>query len=79
MARLVRWTLLGRLGTGMQVVPWLAMDDALRLIEHVMMTPSLCGPVNAVSPGLATNREILSAIGAATGRPALISVPQWAV
>jgi len=79
MARLVRWALLGRLGTGMQVVPWLAMDDALRLIEHVMMTPSLRGPVNAVSPGLATNREILSAIGTAIGRPALIPVPQWAV
>ena len=79
MARLVRWTLLGRVGIGAQVVPWLAMDDALRLIEHVMMTQSLHGAVNAVAPGTATNRQILQAIGAATGRPALIPVPPWAV
>ncbi len=38
------------LGTGQQWVSWIHVDDAVRLIDHCLVTEALQGPVNAVAP-----------------------------
>src|SRR5215472_7915112 len=40
----------GRVGSGRQWWSWVAIDDTVGAIRHALMTPSLSGPVNAVSP-----------------------------
>jgi len=45
-----RWGLGGKLGNGHQYVSWIAINDAIGSIYHIMMTPSLKGAVNIVAP-----------------------------
>ncbi len=45
----------GKIGDGHQYVSWVAIDDVIGAIYHVMMTPSLKGAVNVVSPNPVPN------------------------
>lgn len=69
-----RWGLGGRLGSGRQWLPWLALADAVRMIEFALATPALAGPVNAVA-GAVRNLDFARALGRALGRPARLPVP----
>ena len=69
----------GRLGSGQQYWSWISLDDLLRAIAFALDTTSLTGPVNAVSPGVVTNREFTRLLARALARPALLPVPGFAV
>lgn len=69
----------GRLGDGRQFWSWIALDDAVAAILHALDCESLRGPVNAVSPEPATNKEFTAALGRALLRPAFFAVPRVAV
>ncbi|NGX51453.1 MAG: Epimerase family protein [Chlamydiae bacterium] len=45
-----KWGLGGKFGRGDQYLSWISIDDVIGALYHVMMTPSLDGPVNLVSP-----------------------------
>jgi len=66
----------GVLGTGRQYMSWVSLDDLCGIVEHVLLTESLSGAVNAVSPRPVTNREFTQTLAGALGRPALFSVPR---
>jgi len=65
----------GPLGNGRQFVPWIALDDVVALYLFALETETVRGPVNAVSPDVATNARLAQAIGAAMHRPALAPAP----
>ena len=67
----------GPLGTGSQYLPWIALDDLLRVIEVAIADEALRGPVNAVAPCPATSREFALALGRALHRPAAVPVPAF--
>lgn len=69
----------GRLGNGRQWMPWVALDDVVRLVMFALHTPALQGPVNAVSPNPVRNADFTRALGRALGRPAILPVPGWAL
>ena len=50
-----RFGLGGKIGSGHQYVSWIAMDDVVGALYHVLMTPSLSGPVNFTAPHPVTN------------------------
>lgn len=50
MLRLFKWGLGGRMGNGHQYMSWVAIDDVVGALYHVMMTPNLSGAVNVVAP-----------------------------
>src|SRR4029077_20855924 len=54
---------------------WIERDDLVRLIAHVIATPSLTGAVNATAPEPVTNATFTRALARALGRPALLPVP----
>ena len=54
---------------------WIERDDLVRLIAHVIATPSLTGPVNATAPAPVRNAEFARALGGALRRPALLRMP----
>src|SRR5262249_17506151 len=68
----------GVIGTGKQYWSWVALDDVVGAIEHVLATPSTSGPVNVVSPQPVTNREFTRALGRVLRRPTVLSIPTWA-
>ena len=65
----------GPLGNGRQYMSWIAMDDVLGAIYHVLLIPNLQGPVNAVAPTPVTNRELTKTLGRVLCRPTLFPAP----
>jgi uncharacterized protein (TIGR01777 family) len=67
------------LGTGRQWVPWIHLDDAVRLIVTLVEDPSWSGPVNVVAPEPVRHAELAAALGEALGVPCETTVPPEAV
>jgi len=69
----------GRVGSGNQYLSWITLDDTLNAIVHVLATPRLVGPVNLTAPNPVTNREFTRALGKVLRRPAVLTVPTFAL
>lgn len=69
----------GALGTGRQYVSWIGLQDLLGVIEHVIYSHQLRGPVNCVSPQPCTNREFTTTLARVLKRPALLPAPTFAL
>lgn len=67
----------GPLGTGEQYMSWIALDDLLAAILHVIQTKTLSGAVNAVAPNPVTNAEFTKTLGAVLKVPTLFRVPAF--
>jgi uncharacterized protein (TIGR01777 family) len=69
----------GPIGNGRHYMSWLALDDAVGMIEHALTDENLSGPVNAVAPQPVTNSEFAKTMGRVLGRPALLPMPAFAL
>ena len=69
----------GPVGSGNQYLSWIALDDAISAILHLLDTPALAGPVNITAPTPVTNREFAKTLGKVLGRPAVVTVPMFAL
>jgi uncharacterized protein (TIGR01777 family) len=69
----------GPVGSGTQYLSWIALDDAINAIVHLLNTPGLAGPVNITAPAPVTNREFAKTLGKVLGRPAVVTVPIFAL
>ena len=69
----------GPIGSGAQYFPWIALDDVLGAILHVLATESLSGPVNVTAPHPVTQLEFVRALGRVLRRPAVLPVPPIAL
>lgn len=68
----------GPIGNGRQYWSWIAREDVIGAIHHVLAHETLRGPVNAVSPQPVTCREFARALGRAVGHPARLPMPTFA-
>jgi len=68
----------GKVGSGRQVMSWIALDDVPSVMLHVIEHDSLSGPVNVVSPHAVTNAEFTRILGQIIGRPAILPLPGFA-
>jgi uncharacterized protein (TIGR01777 family) len=68
----------GRVGSGRQYLSWIAIDDVVGAISHAMLSDSLRGPVNAVSPHPVTNLEFTETLGRVLWRPTILPFPAFA-
>ena len=69
----------GPLVGGHQYMPWIHRDDEIGLILWALGDDEVSGPLNAVGPNPATNREFTKALGAAVRRPTVLPVPRFAL
>ena len=69
----------GTLGNGKQVMSWVALDDVVGAIVHVLNHPELTGPINVTAPNPVTNRDYTKTLGEVLFRPAFAPVPALAV
>ena len=69
----------GVLGQGTQYMSWIAMDDLLGAIDHVLVDDAVSGPVNTVVPTPVTNREFTKTLARVLRRPAVAPVPALAL
>lgn len=63
------------LGSGRQYLPWIARDDLIGAIGHLLRS-SLRGPVNLCSPSPVTNREFGRTLARVMQRPFLLRIPR---
>jgi uncharacterized protein (TIGR01777 family) len=76
---LAKWGLAGPLGSGRQFWSWITLHDELRALAHLIDQDLLAGPVNLVSPQPLRQGEVMKALGAQLGRPALLPAPALAL
>lgn len=69
----------GRIGSGQQAFPWIAMDDLLDIYERAIRDVDLSGPVNAVHPERTDQLGFSRTLAAVLKRPAFMPVPAFAV
>jgi len=69
----------GPIGSGRQGFSWIALDDVVSAIDHVVGDATIAGPVNVVVPEPVTQRAFASALGRALHRPAKLPLPALAV
>jgi uncharacterized protein (TIGR01777 family) len=72
--RLTRTGASGRLSTGGQHWPWIALDDEVGAIVHLLGS-SISGPVNLVGPTPSTADRIMAAVAERLHRPYAFQVP----
>ena len=75
---LARFGLAGPLGTGRQYWSWITLHDELRALAH-LIDQNLVGPVNLVSNQPLRQAEVMKALGAQLGRPAVLPAPALAL
>jgi uncharacterized protein len=67
----------GKVGSGRQYWSWVAIDDVIGAIHHALVTDSLSGPVNVVSPNPITNQEFTNTLGHVLKRPTIFPLPAF--
>ncbi|MFN7147818.1 MAG: TIGR01777 family oxidoreductase, partial [Myxococcota bacterium] len=68
----------GPIGGGSQWFPWVAMDDTVGALHHLLYA-GLEGPVNVVAPAPVTQAEFARVLGKVLHRPAFLPLPGFAV
>jgi uncharacterized protein (TIGR01777 family) len=69
----------GVVGSGDQVMSWIALPDVVRALRFVGDVEAIHGAVNGTSPEPVTNREFTKALGKQLGRPTMLPVPEFAL
>jgi uncharacterized protein (TIGR01777 family) len=69
----------GRLGNGRQWMPWIHVDDLLRLFVFAAENTAIEGALNGSSPEPVTNAEFTRHLARALHRPAIFPVPKFAL
>ncbi|MBI2955858.1 MAG: TIGR01777 family protein [Acidobacteria bacterium] len=68
----------GVIGSGGQWMSWITRDELANVIHFALTTEGLRGPVNAVAPQVATNREFTKTLGRVLSRPTVFPMPAFA-
>jgi uncharacterized protein (TIGR01777 family) len=68
----------GKIGSGKQWMSWIALDDVLGAIHHAMLTDTVVGLTNIVSPNPVTNRDFTKILGRVIRRPTIFPMPGFA-
>lgn len=69
----------GRVGSGNQYVPWIAIEDVVAGLIWLLENKDAEGPYNFVAPNPITNREFSDALADALSRPAWFPAPAIAL
>jgi uncharacterized protein len=69
----------GPIGSGLQCISWIHIDDEIAGILEALDNPAYRGAVNLVSPEPVSMKDFANMLGAVLGRPSLLPVPEFVV
>lgn len=69
----------GPLGSGRQVMSWIALEDVVAAVRFLLAADDVAGPVNFTAPAAVTNREFAAMLGRVLRRPAVVPAPAFAL
>lgn len=64
-----------KIGAGTNLISWVAIDDACRAFEHILVSENLSGPINLVNPNHFTANAFYDELAKAFARPIFLRVP----
>jgi len=67
----------GRIGNGEQFMSWIHLSDMLRLIDFLLLHPTLIGLFNATAPTPVSNAEFSQTLAKVLRRPAIFPMPAF--
>jgi len=67
----------GKVGDGKQWMSWIALDDVVGGINHVLASETVKGPVNFVAPNPVRNAEFTKTLGRVLSRPTIFPIPAF--
>ncbi|WP_243347906.1 TIGR01777 family oxidoreductase [Parabacteroides sp. FAFU027] len=79
MIRPYKYMLGGKIGNGSQGFPWVHVEDLVGALVFIVENKELSGLINITSPERVTNDEFNRVLSHVLKRPALLSVPKWAL
>lgn len=68
----------GPIGDGQQFMSWIALDDAIGAIHHIIRNQHISGPVNITAPTPVTNADFTKTLAKVLKRPAILPMPAFA-
>jgi uncharacterized protein len=69
----------GTVGSGLQWMSWIDVQDMVGAIQHILKTDRLQGPVNLVAPTPVRNAEFTKTLASVLSRPAIFPMPTFVV
>ncbi|MEI7933869.1 MAG: TIGR01777 family oxidoreductase [Chlorobiaceae bacterium] len=69
----------GPIGSGLQCISWIHIDDQIAAILEALDNPVYRGAINLVSPTPVSMKQFVDALGTVLDRPAQLPVPEFAV
>ena len=69
----------GKLGSGLQWMSWLTLDEVVNMILFALTNPALAGPANAVAPNPVRNVDFTRVLARVLHRPAIFPAPAFAL
>ncbi len=69
----------GKLGSGKQMMSWVALDEIPKIVLHIIENEDIKGPVNIVSPEPVSNQEFSNTLGEVINRPTKLPAPAFAL
>jgi uncharacterized protein len=69
----------GIVGSGLQWMSWIDVQDMVGAIQHILKTDQLGGPVNLVAPTPVRNLEFTKTLASVLSRPAIFPMPAFVV
>lgn len=69
----------GAIGPGTQLMPWISLEDEIRMLLFALDDARVSGPLNLAAPGAVSMKELAKAVGRVLSRPALFPVPSFAL
>ena len=66
----------GPIGSGLQCISWIHIDDEIACILEALDNLSYRGPINAVTAQHVSMKEFATELGVVLGRPSLLTVPK---
>ena len=68
-----------RIGSGRQWMSWVGRDELACIVEHVLLTDTLVGPVNPVSPNPVRNADFAATAARVLGRRQGLTMPAFLI
>ncbi len=69
----------GRLGNGLQAMPWIHLADEIRALRLLLERTDVSGPFNLIAPQPTSNAEFMQAVARVLHRPYWLHVPGFAL
>lgn len=69
----------GRMGDGRQWSSWISRDELASIIQHALVTESVTGPVNPVSPNPVRNADYATTLSHVLGKRPGLPIPAFAL